>query len=189
MAVIDRCGEYPNVPLTETQRGISYNPCLAVRQFGRSRREGPHEMLIPHIVFDFQVDSDELRRRFIRAWDIVHKADPHELGPKTSLPMESYFKWVRIRAQKLGMPYEAVRPITLEVADKDGVPPTILHPHTPTDVGTLKRSWAQLQEEQDSYRERFNEQEQKIQKLTKQLENERILNDYIHTEKKRPWEH
>ena len=79
--------------------------------------------------------------------------------------------------------------ITLEVPDKDGVPPTVLHPQIPTDIGTLKRSWAQLQEERDSYRERFNEQEQKIQKLTKQLENERILNDYIRTEKKRPWEH
>ena len=49
------------------------------------------------------------------------------------------------------------------------------------------RGWAQLQEERDSYQERFNEQEQKIQKLTKQLENERILNDYVRTDKKRPW--
>ena len=73
------------------------------------------------------------------------------------------------------MPYEAVRPVTLEVANKEGVPPTILQPHMPTDIGTLKRSWMQLREERDSYRERFNEQEQKIQKLTRQLENEQIL--------------
>ena len=146
-------------------------------------------MLVPHISFEFQVDSDELRRRFIKAWDKVHKADPQELGPKTSLPMEAYYKWVRIRAQKLGMPYEAVRPVTLEVANEEGVPPTILQPYMPTDIGTLKRSWMQLREERDSYRERFNKQEQKIQKiqkLTKQLENERILNDYVRTEKKRP---
>ena len=146
-------------------------------------------MLMPHIIFDFQGDSDEPRCRFIRAWDRVHRSDPHELGPKTSLPMEPYPRWVRIRSQKLGMPYEAVRPVTLEVADKDEVPPTILHPHMPTEIGTLKRSWMQLQEERDSYRESFNEQEQKIQKLTKQLENERILNDYVCTEKKRPWKH
>ena len=104
VTVIDRCGEYPNVPLIGTHGGISYNPCLALRQFGRARREGPHEMLMPHIIFDFQGDSDELRRRFIRAWDRVHQSDPHELGPKTSLPMEPYLRWVRIRAQKLGMP-------------------------------------------------------------------------------------
>ena len=49
-------------------------------------------------------------------------------------------------------------------------------------------SWMQLRDERDSYREKFNEQEQKIQKLTRKLENERILNDYVRTEKKRPWE-
>ena len=146
-------------------------------------------MLVPHISFEFQKDSDELRRRFIKAWDIIHKADPQELGPKTSLPMEAYHKWVRIRAQKLGMPYEAARPIILESPDGDGAPPTILPPQIPTDVDTLKRSWTQLQEERDYYQEKFNEQEQKIQKLTKQLENERALNDYIRTEKRRPWEH
>ena len=53
VTVIDRCREYPNVPLIGTRRGISYNPCLALRQFGRAGREGPYEMLIPHIVFDF----------------------------------------------------------------------------------------------------------------------------------------
>ena len=91
--VIDHYGEYPNVPLIGLHGGISYNPCLALRQFGRAGREGPHEMLIPHIVFDFQVDSDELHRRFIRAWDRVHKSDPLELGPKTSLPMKPYLRW------------------------------------------------------------------------------------------------
>ena len=90
--------------------------------------------------FEFQADGDELRHGFIRAWDRIHKAGPHELGPKTSLPMESYYRWVRIRAQKVGMPYEAVRPIILEIPDGDGVPPTILPPQIPTDVDTLKRS-------------------------------------------------
>ena len=119
-------------------------------------------MLAPHISFEFQVDSDELRCRFIKAWDIIHKADPHELGSKTSLPMEPYCRWVRIRAQKLGMPYEAVRPIILEFPDEDEVPPTVLPPQIPADVDTLNRSWAQLQEERDFYREKFNEQERKI---------------------------
>ena len=61
--------------------------------------------------------------------------------------MEAYYKWVRIRAQKLGMPYEAVRPVILEYPDRDGAPPTVLPPQIPTDLDTLKRSWAQLREE------------------------------------------
>ena len=58
VAIIDHCGEYPNVPLIGTNGGITYNPCLALRQFGRARREGPHDLLMPSIVFDFQGDSD-----------------------------------------------------------------------------------------------------------------------------------
>ena len=77
----------------------------------------------------------------------------------------------------------------LEYPDRDGIPPTALPPQIPTDVDTLKRSWVQLQEDRDSYREKFNDQEPKIQTLTTPLENERTLNNYICTEKRRPWEH
>ena len=47
VAVIDRYGEYPNVPLLGIRGGITYNPCLALRQFGRARRDEPHELLLP----------------------------------------------------------------------------------------------------------------------------------------------
>ena len=30
VAVIDRCGEYPNVPLLRIRGGITYSPCLAL---------------------------------------------------------------------------------------------------------------------------------------------------------------
>ena len=87
------------------------------------------------------------------------------------------------------MPYEAVLPIIVEVSNEEGVLPTILHTYMPTDIGALKRYWMQLREERDAYQEKFNKQEQKIQKLTRQLENKRIRNDYLRTNKKRPWEH
>ena len=38
-AVIDRYGGYPNVPLLGIRGGITYNPCLALQQFGRARRD------------------------------------------------------------------------------------------------------------------------------------------------------
>ena len=86
------------------------------------------------------------------------------------------------------MSYEVVLPIMVEVADEEGVPPTILHPYMPTDIGALKRSWMHLREERDTYQENYHEQEQKIQKLTRQLEKEQIINDYVSTKGKRPWE-
>ena len=65
VAIIDRCGEYPNVPLLGIRGGITYNPCLALCQYGRARRDEPHELLLPSIVFDFQGDVEGYRRRFI----------------------------------------------------------------------------------------------------------------------------
>ena len=94
VAIIDRCGEYPNVSLLGIRGGITYNPCLALRQFGRARRDGTHELLLPSIVFDFMGDVEGHHHRFIRAWDRVNRSDPHELGMKTSLLKEPYLRWV-----------------------------------------------------------------------------------------------
>ena len=66
--IVDRCEEFPNVPLLGIRGGITYNPCLALRQFGYARRGGPHDMLIPDLVFDFDNDAQGLHQRFIRAW-------------------------------------------------------------------------------------------------------------------------
>ena len=100
-AVIDRCGGYPNVPLLGIRGGITYSPCLALRQFSRARRDGPHELLLIDIAFDYKEDVDEHCRRFIQAWGTVNRSDPQELGPRTSLPMQPYLQWVQARAQKL----------------------------------------------------------------------------------------
>ena len=56
VAVIDRCGGYPNVPLLGIRGGITYNPCLALRQFGHAQRDGPHRLLLEDIAFDYEED-------------------------------------------------------------------------------------------------------------------------------------
>ena len=88
----------------------------------------------------------------------------------------------------LGMPYEAVLPVIVERADEEGVPYTVIHPYMPTDLGALKRSWIQLKEERDTYREKYHEQERKILKFTRQLENEWTITDYVSMKGKRPWD-
>ena len=67
VTTIDRCGEFHNVPLLGIRGGITYNPCLDLRQFGYARRDGLHEMLIQGLVFDYDNDDQGLRQRFIRA--------------------------------------------------------------------------------------------------------------------------
>ena len=64
ISIIDRCGEFPNVPLLGIRGGITYNPSLALRQFGYARRDGSHEALIQGIIFDYENDVQDYRQRF-----------------------------------------------------------------------------------------------------------------------------
>ena len=90
---------------------------------------------------------------------MVNRSDPQELGPRTSLPMQPYLQWVQAHAQKLMIPYAAVLPVIVEPTTEEGIPYTVLYPYTPTDLAELKRSWIQLRNERDTYREKYHEQE------------------------------
>ncbi|CAL5200750.1 unnamed protein product [Lathyrus oleraceus] len=183
--IIDRCGEFPNVPLMGIRGGITYNPTLALRQFGYARRDGPHEMIIQGIVFDYDNDSQGLRQRFVRAWGMVKRSN---LGKKNSIPMEPYLRWVRARARELVMPYLAVGLLIVESEVEGGTSQIIPYPDMPTDVEELKRSWTQLREERDTFEAQFNAERKKVLELTSQLNEERRLNAYLRPKRSRPWE-
>ena len=137
--IVDRYGEIPNVPLLGIRGGITYNPCLALRQFGYARRDGPREMLIQGLVFDYESDNQGHRQRFIRAWMMLNKVDSKTLGHNNSIPLEPYLKWVRACAQSLMMPYPSILPVIIELVVKGDVPYTILHPDMPTSLEDLQR--------------------------------------------------
>ena len=80
VTIIDRCGEFPNVHLLGIRGGITYNPCLALQSFGYTRRDGPHEMLIQGVVFDYENDDQGYRQRFILARRMLNKVDSKMLG-------------------------------------------------------------------------------------------------------------
>ena len=177
--IIDCCGEFPNVPLLGIRGGITYNPCLALRQFGYARRSGPHDMLIQGIVFDFDNNDQALRQRFIRAWRMPNKVDNQTLGHKNSIPLEPYLRWVRIRAQSLMMPYPSILPVIIEPVKEGEVLYTLLHPDMPTSHEDLQRSWIKLKEERNFLEANLYDSEKKVLELTRLLQEERTLNAYI----------
>ena len=61
ITIIDRYGEFHNVPLLGIRGGITYNPLLALCQFGYARRDGLHDTLIQGIVFDYKNDPKGYR--------------------------------------------------------------------------------------------------------------------------------
>ncbi|KAI5433702.1 hypothetical protein KIW84_020825 [Lathyrus oleraceus] len=183
VSIIDRCGEFSNVPLLGVRGGITYNPGLALRQFGYARRDGPHEIIIQGTVFDYDNDSQGLRPRFVRAWGMVKR---NALGQKNSILMEPYLRWVCARARELVMPYLAVRPLIVEPEVEGGTPQIIPYPDMPTDVKELKRSWIQLREERDTFEAQFCAERKKVLELTSQLNEERRLNAYLRPKRSLP---
>ncbi|KAI5430222.1 hypothetical protein KIW84_034702 [Lathyrus oleraceus] len=183
--IIDRCGEFSNVPFLGIRGGITYNPALALHQFGYARRDGPHEVILQGTVFDYDTDSQGLRQRFIRAWGMVKRST---LGQKNSIPMEPYLRWVRARARELVMPYLAVGPLIVEPEVEGGTPQIIPYPDMPTEVEELKISWIQLREERDTFETQFVVERKKVLELTSQLNEERRLNTYLRPKRSRPWE-
>ena len=137
ISFIDSYREFPNVPLLGIRGGITYNPSLALRQFGYARRDGPHDMFIQCIVFDYSNDLQGYHQRFIRAWGTVKKTDSKTLGRKNSIHLEPYLKWVRAHAQSLVMPYAAVLPVISESIIQGNEPHIIFHLDMPTNFEEL----------------------------------------------------
>ena len=101
--------------------------------------DGPYEMLIQGVVFDYENDDQGYRQRFIRAWRMLNKVDSKTLGHKISIPLEPYLKWVRACAQSLMMPYPFILLVIKEPFVEGDVPYTILHPDMPTALEDLQR--------------------------------------------------
>ena len=94
-------------------------------------------MLIQGIVFNYEDNVQGHRQRFIRAWGMVNKFDTNTLGPKTSIPVETYLKGVGARTQNLIIPYIAILPVVVEPITEGDIPYTILHPDMPINVEEL----------------------------------------------------
>ena len=110
---------------------------------------------------------------------MVRKVDSKMLGHKNSIPLESYLRWVRARAQKLVMPHPSILPVIMEHVVEGDVPYTVLHLDMPNSLEEFQKGWIQLKEERDTFEARFYANEKKVLELTKQLHEEWSLNSYI----------
>src|SRR4051812_5277644 len=102
--------------------------------------------------------------------------------------MEPYLKWVRARAQKFIMPYPEILPMTIEPEVEESEPRVILYLDMPTDLEELQKSWVQLKEERDTFKAHCQDYERKVLELTRQLQEEHLINTFLGAKRKRPWE-
>ena len=134
--IIDRCGEFPNVPLLGI-RGHHLQPLFGSETVWVCPKGWPTWYADSRFGFRLRQRRPKLRQRFIRAWRIPNKVDSKTLGHKNSIPLEPYLKWVRTRAKSLMMPYPSILPVIIEPFMEGDVPYTILHPDMPTSLEDL----------------------------------------------------
>ncbi|GAU47885.1 hypothetical protein TSUD_404570 [Trifolium subterraneum] len=115
-AIIDSCGDFPNVPLLGIRGGISYNPILARRQFGYPMRDRPESVLLTGIFYSNEEGSQYMRKEFARAWYDVHGEGKNQLGRKLGIVSEDYTEWVISRAIERGMPYSFEKSSSVDVS-------------------------------------------------------------------------
>jgi len=124
--IIGNSGEFENGPLISTCGGITYNPTLAMRQYGYPMRGKPNNLSLSN---EFYLNSDDhanMRMRFVQAWHSVRKFNGIQLGKKQSFAHESYTQWVIDRVVTFGMPYTFPRLLSATIPEI----PLPLPPHT-----------------------------------------------------------
>ncbi|XP_050919281.1 uncharacterized protein LOC127136802 [Lathyrus oleraceus] len=132
--LIFRCGEFPNVLLVSTKRGlINYNPILSLRQLGYPLKEKPEGRLLEELLLAKGVENQELMKKVRRAWGKIQQVGKKELGKHLFIVTIPCANWVKSRAKmiKLSYPWEpsmcikTIKPPTVVISEVDHLKETI----------------------------------------------------------------
>ena len=171
-AIIDSCGDFPNVPLLGIRGGISYNPTLARRQFRYPMRDRPESVLLTGIFNSNEEGSQYMRKEFARAWYNVHREGKNQLGRKLGIVSEEYTKWVISRAIERGMPYSFEKSSPAD-ASSSTTPPSIIPFET---IDEFQELLTKLKLEKEAWERKFRESEIENKELKEKLkEQEKML--------------
>jgi hypothetical protein len=92
MDIIFSHGDFPNLPLIETQGCVNSNPALSLRQLGYPM-EGPPDArsLEAFLLLDLGVENPSLFQRIREAWKNVNQKGRSDFGRANGITKEPYF--------------------------------------------------------------------------------------------------
>ncbi|XP_050893349.1 uncharacterized protein LOC127099511 [Lathyrus oleraceus] len=106
VGLIYSCGDFHNVPFVSSRGGvINYNPILSLRQLGYQLKKEPEAKLLEELLIAEGVKDADMMKRIRRAWGKVYCIGKKELGKQNCIVVNSYTKWVRVRAKGIKLPY------------------------------------------------------------------------------------
>ncbi|XP_058751475.1 uncharacterized protein LOC131624537 [Vicia villosa] len=175
--LFDRCGEFPNVPLLGTRGGITCNPILARHQFGFALKDKPHSIYLSAEDFDYGSDTAGKKGLFIKAWSEVKKVGIRDLGRRSYIPSDLYFKWVYDRVVEFGIPYPSDTPMVPRITPP--VASAVFEPYVPSPNEDLTAIVNQLKRERDDYKRRLQNVEAEKEALIADAKEKEVLLDYF----------
>jgi len=100
------------VPLIVRYGGITYNPALAMRQFGYPMKEKPNNLSLSGEFHLNNKDNANMRTKFVQAWHTIRRLDGNQPRKKSNFGHASYTEWVIDRAMSFGLPYTLPRSLS-----------------------------------------------------------------------------
>jgi hypothetical protein len=143
--------------------GITYNPVLAKRQFGYPMKTKPAGLQLTSEFYSNHEDHSNKRGRFLQAWRAIERLSRIHLGNKSDLIDKSYTQWVIERAAVFGMPYHMTRLVSSTV-------PSSSLPTPPATKAKFQESLAEVAEERNAWKRKYEELELRHEALKGELE-------------------
>ncbi|XP_058764288.1 uncharacterized protein LOC131637701 [Vicia villosa] len=125
--------------------------------FGFALKDKPRSIYLSAENFDYDSNTTEKKKLFIRAWSKVKKVCTRELGLRNYIPSDIYFRWIYDRVVEYGMPYPSDISVVSRVT-----PPVILvvlEPYVPAPNEDLSATVASLRREKADLEKRLREVE------------------------------
>jgi hypothetical protein len=143
--------------------GITYNPTLAVRQFGYPMKTKLTTLPLTSEHYSNHEDSSDKRGKFLQAWRAIRRLNCSHLGGKSDRVDGSYIQWVIDRATVLGMPYHMTRVVS-------SIAPSASLPAPPATKEKFQEILDELTREKNSWKRRYDDAKLKIETLEEVIE-------------------
>ncbi|XP_050902283.1 uncharacterized protein LOC127112348 [Lathyrus oleraceus] len=142
MDIIFSCGDFPNLPLIETQGCVNSNPILSLRQLGYPM-EGPPDVssLEAFLLLDLGVENPSLFQRIREAWKKVNRKGKVDLERVNGITKEPYFHWITERVEAIRTPFVTWIPVPLSEPKLTHIPIE--------EVDELKATMAKIERENE----------------------------------------
>ncbi|XP_050915966.1 uncharacterized protein LOC127131071 [Lathyrus oleraceus] len=105
--IISSYGDFPNIPLIETQGCVNYNLVLSMRQLGYPMEDPPEEKPLEALLLsDLGIENPALFKTIKKSWENIFRKGKVDLGKKNYISKQPYLQWIKDRVRLIKMSFK-----------------------------------------------------------------------------------